>query len=113
MAAVFYRKARYFYRLAWQYDEDDKEKEAFPDDFNLGPDTDKNYGIDGIRYLVSYLEFQWGTKSDPRIRKRNLSDAKERLNNFFKVGVAQKKSAPEVLSNAQNLHAAINKELQL
>ena len=109
MANVFYRKARYFYRLAW--DRNESGDELFPADFNLGPSIDKNFGIDGILYLISYLEFQWGPKNDVRVRKRNLQDVKEHLSHIFGLGTASRSSTTDILTNAQNLYSAINTEI--
>ena len=109
MAHTFYRKARYFYRLAWEKNE--SEDEPFLTDFNLGPSIDKNFGVDGVRYLVSYLEFQWGPKNDVDIRKRNLQSAKEHLSYIFGIGTSARSSVQDILTNAQNLYSAISAEL--
>ena len=109
MANVFYRKARYFYRLAWEKNESGEE--LFPTDFNLGPSIDKNFGVDGILYLISYLEFQWGPKHDARVRKHNLQDVKEHLSRIFGIGTSARSNATDILTNAQNLYSAINREL--
>lgn len=110
MARVFYRKARYFYRLAWERDQ--SRTETIPSDFNLGPDTDKNYGINGIRYLVGYLEYRWGSSSDRDVRKKNLQEARGLLSNIFDVKQDRKLVPAVILANARSLHTAMNEELQ-
>ena len=110
MTRIFYRKARYLYRLAWEHDE--SQTELLPKDFNLGPDTDTNYGIDGIRYLCSYLDFRWGPKYDPTVRKGNLKQAKERLALVFSAKKERRVVPPPILANARDIHTAINDELR-
>lgn len=109
MARIFYRKARYMYRLSWEQDQ--AHKEIIPHDFNLGPDTDKNYGIDGICYLTGYLEFFWGSTSDNDVRIQNLQAAKALISNIFSAKQERKLIPALILTNARNLHSAINAAL--
>lgn len=109
VARVFYRKARYFYRLAWE--RDDSREEVLPADFSLGPDSDENYGVDGVRYLASYLEFRWGNNQNIDIRRKNLERIREQLSYFFSTG-NNRKAASAILTNARNLHAAAGEELK-
>lgn len=110
MARIFYKKARYFYRLAWEQDRNHKEN--IPSDFNLGPDSDKNYGIDGVCYLMGYLEYRWGPSSDAELRQKNLQEAKALLSKIFDTDRDRKPVSGIILDNTRSLFAAINTELK-
>ncbi|MFO7849510.1 MAG: DUF2225 domain-containing protein [Spirochaetia bacterium] len=107
---VYYHKAWYFYMLALEYEENGKE--GIIEGGHLGPDTDQNYGYDGVLYISAYLEFHHGPKDDPERRLKSLQRAKTTLGRLFGHGKASKNKPSTLLERAKDLHAAINKQLK-
>ena len=107
---VFYRKARFLYKRSLDLEE--REQAAIPDDLNLGPDTDKNYGFDGILYIASVLELNWGPRDIIKVRAKNLEVAKMRLSRIFGLGKISKLKPSVLLEHSQRVFALVNKELQ-
>lgn len=109
-ARIFYRKARYLYKLSLEYEQ--KQEEVLPSDFNLGPDTEVNYGFDGILYLVSLLELRWGPRADGDIRQKNLIAVRTQLSKIFGSGKASQLKPAAIIDNAQRIHGLVNQELK-
>lgn len=109
MAAVFYRKARYYYSRAVEGEQDGSQPLSGAP--NLGPDIDKNYGYDGVLYLSGLLEFQYGPRSDPEKRAHALHRAKRTVARIFGMGKASKNKPAAILDNAREVYDAISKEL--
>jgi uncharacterized protein (DUF2225 family) len=108
LAKLFYRKARFFYMLAIEYEQSGKESmRSMP---HLGPDIDKNFGYDGVLYLAAYLEYSWGPKKDVEQRKKSLENAKRTVARIFGMGKASKDKPTAILDNARSLHETIGKE---
>ena len=107
---IFYRKARFYYTMAVEYEQNGKEGMAAAG--ALGPDLDKNYGYDGVLYLAAYLEYTHGPKEDPEARKRALESAKRTVARIFGMGRASKNKPVVILENAKELHAAIGEEVE-
>ncbi|NBC29824.1 MAG: DUF2225 domain-containing protein [Spirochaetes bacterium] len=109
LSNIFYRKARFFYSLA--VERETTGKEPIPNETHLGPDTDKNYGYDGVLYLSGLLEFLYGPKSDPEKRRVALDRAKRTVAKIFGMGKASKHKPQAILDNARDVYEEIAKEL--
>ena len=109
MAAVFYRKARYYYSRAVEGEQDGTQPLSGAK--TLGPDIDKNYGYDGVLYLSGLLEFEYGPRSDPEKRRNALGRAKRTVARIFGMGKASKNKPAAILDNAREVYEAISKEL--
>ncbi len=107
---VYYHKAWYFYMLAVEYEENGKE--GIIEAGHLGPDTDQNYGYDGVLYLTAYLEFHHGPQDDPERRAKSLQRAKTTVGRLFGHGKASKNKPSTLLERAKDLHSEINEELK-
>ena len=107
---LLYRKSRYLYKLAVEHDE--KNVENFPEDINYGPDTEKNYGVDGIYYLTCYLELFYGPRDNSRQRAENLKIARSRLSKIFGMGQSSKRKPQPILENSRLIHNEISRELE-
>ncbi len=107
---IFYRKARFYYTLAVEYEQNGKEGMAAAG--ALGPDLDKNYGYDGVLYLAAYLEFIHGPKEDPEARIQALGSAKRTVARIFGMGRASKNKPVVILESAKELHAKIGEEVE-
>lgn len=110
LSEVFYRKARFFYSLALQYDQDGTQNLALAG--NLGPDLDKNYGYEGLLYLSGLLEYKYGTGDDPELRRKNLEYSKRALAKIFGMGRASKKKPSAILDKSKDLYNTISAELK-
>lgn len=109
MAAVFYRKARYYYSRAVEGEQDGSQPLSGAK--TLGPDIDKNYGYDGVLYLTGLLEFEYGPRSDPEKRSVALGRAKRTVARIFGMGKASKNKPAAILDNAREVYELISKEL--
>lgn len=109
VAELFYRKARFFYNQAIEYDQDGKE--AIGNVAHLGPDLDKNYGYDGVLYLGAYLELKYGLTEDPGKREAALKGAKRTCARIFGMGRATKNKPTAILDLARGLFETLGEEI--
>lgn len=109
LGAVFYRKARFFYNLAIQWEQDGTQPLSGAK--HLGPDLDKNYGYDGALYISGLLEFNHGPRKDPELRLMALGRAKKTVARIFGMGRASKNKPAAILDNARDVYDAIAKEI--
>lgn len=110
VAGLFYRKARYFYRLAIELEQSGKE--PYSSQRNLGPDTDKNYGHEGVLYMAAILELKYGPADDPERRRSYLSAAKISVARMFGFGKKNKAKPGPLLEMARDLYERLKSELQ-
>ena len=110
LANLFFRKARFFYILAVEYEQTGKESMRGLSHF--GPDVDKNFGYDGVLYIAAYLESKYGPKENPETRKKSLVNAKRTVARIFGMGRASKDKPAAILDNARDLHEQIGKEIE-
>ncbi|RPJ07085.1 MAG: DUF2225 domain-containing protein, partial [Spirochaetaceae bacterium] len=110
VSTVFYRKAKYFYTMSIERDQ--KGEEGLNAKANLGPDSDKNYGYDGILYMSGYLEYKYGLSVEPERRKKTLEYIKRLFSKIFGIGKASKNKPSVILEKAKDIYAKINEELK-
>lgn len=110
LSQLFYRKANFLYRKAL-YNEQ-KGREITSNTKNLGPDTDKNYGYDGIIYLVALLQYKYGSRSDPEKRTKELEQQKANLAKMFGLGKTSKEKPGPLLELARELYEKLKTELK-
>ncbi len=111
LAKMLYRKARFFYLTAIEYESNGKQ--GIGGCPNLGPDIDKNYMFDGVLYIYGYLEYHYGPRSDSSKREENLKRAKRTIARIFGMGKATKNKPLALLDNARDLYSQIGKTLGL
>lgn len=110
LSAVFYRKALFFYQYALELNQN---KEQIMENLsNFGPDLDKNYGYDGITYLIATLTFKYGLKDDLEKRKKALDDSKMLFGKLFGMGKANVDKPKEILEKSKDFYDQIGKELK-
>ncbi|MBN1524572.1 MAG: DUF2225 domain-containing protein [Spirochaetales bacterium] len=109
-AMIFYRKAKFFYSMALERDQ--KGQEALNAKANFGPDTDKNYGYDGILYLSGYLEYKYAEQQNMEIRKKSLEYIKRLFSKIFGIGKASKDKPSVILEKAKDIYAKISEEVK-
>lgn len=109
-AAVFYRKAAFFYEQTLINEAG--KIESVETVFNFGPDVDKNYGYDGVIYLSGLLEYKYGQTDDMQLRYKKLDANKRSIARIFGLGKSSKEKPGPLLENARNLYDALTKELK-
>lgn len=109
LAQLFKRKARYFYREAVAREQSGKE--ALSGLKNFGPDADKNYGYEGLLYLVALLEYKYGPKEDPALRRDSIGECKRTIAKIFGLGKSSKAKPGPLLEKARDLYDTFNREL--
>ncbi len=79
---------------------------------NMGPDTDKNWGYDGILYLYAYLTTKIGAR-EPDIAKKiqNYEKTKRYLSRIFGAGKASKSKPSQILDMTRDLYDKMNEQL--
>jgi uncharacterized protein (DUF2225 family) len=109
LGRIFYRKARYFYNIALEYEQ--KGVQTVSGCPNLGPDIDKNYSYDGMIYLCGYLEYHFGPRKNEEKRQEALLRAKRSVARIFGMGKASRNKPLPLLENAKDLYNEISTAL--
>lgn len=110
LSAIFYRKALFFYQYALELNQ---AKEQIMENLNnFGPDLDKNYGYDGITYLIATLTYKYGLKDDPEKRKKDLENSKMLCGKLFGMGRSNVDKPKEILDKSKDFYDQIGKELK-
>ncbi len=110
MASLMYRKARFYYRLALE--KEASGKEPYSSVHNLGPDTDKNYGHEGVLYMSAKLELKYGPTDNPAERNKRLNASKFAIARMFGVGKKTKSKPGPLLDKARELYDQLRNELK-
>jgi uncharacterized protein (DUF2225 family) len=110
-AELFYRKARFLYRLAVELET--KGSERLSTLKWLGPDTDKSYGFEGVLYMSTVLELKYGPKGNPAARAELLSSGKRAIAKMFGLGHSSKNKPGPLLDKARDLFDILKAELKL
>ncbi len=96
-AEIFYKKAIFFYQQAVINETNRIEKSSTL--ANMGPDTDKNYGWDGVIYLCGLLEHKYGQRDDQALRLKKLDEAKIAIARIFGLGKCTKEKPGPLLEH--------------
>ena len=110
LATLFKKKSAFFYAEA--LNRETSGKETLSGITAFGPDTDKNYGYEGMLYLRGVLEFKYGSQQDPERRKTALADSKRTIAKIFGLGKSSKNKPGPLLERGKELYDAIGKELK-
>jgi len=111
LAVLFRRKARYFYTEALAREE--KRVETMSAMKAFGPDTDRNYGYEGMLYLCAYLQYKYGPSQTQAERKATLETARRTIAKLFGLGKSSKDKPGAFLDLAREVYEQINKELTI
>jgi uncharacterized protein (DUF2225 family) len=109
LAVLFKKKAQFFYSEALRREQSGKEPISGIKSF--GPDTDKNYGYEGVLYLSGLLKLRYGSGDDGDARREALGDVKRTIAKIFGLGKSSKSKPGPLLEHARNLYDSINREL--
>jgi len=110
VAGLFYRKARFYYKAAIELEQTGKE--PYSSQRYLGPDTDKNYGHEGVLYMAAILELKYGPTDDQAARHERLKAAKVSVARMFGFGKKNKSKPGPLLDKARDLYERLKTELQ-
>lgn len=110
ISLFFYKKAYAYYTKVLEYIQNGKEPAEAAG--NMGPDTDKNWGYDGILYLMAVLTIKIGSR-EPDINKRieNFEQCKRYLSRLFGSGKSSKSRPSELLDMTRDMYDKINEML--
>lgn len=80
----------------------------------LGPDTDKNWGFDGVIYLNGYFNFkfldEFTTSEEQKVKL--LEDSKRMIGKLYGMGKASKAKPSVIMNLARDLYESINQKLE-
>jgi uncharacterized protein (DUF2225 family) len=110
LSLLLKKKALFFYSEAIEKEQNGKENLSGVK--NFGPDTDKNYGYEGVLYLSSLLKFKYSFQDKPELRSPALGDAKRTIARIFGVGKSSKAKPGPLLEHARALYDKISQELK-
>jgi hypothetical protein len=110
LSLIFYRKARFYYQLALE--RESAGQEPFDAALAFGPDLDKNYGYYGVIYLSAYLDFKYGSASNPDRRLDSLQYARRMMAKIFGAGKSSKNRPAAILENAKEVYEMMGEEIQ-
>jgi hypothetical protein len=106
---AFYIKAMEFYDLA--INNQSKADEPMENIKSLGPDTDKNFGYDGVLYVSAILKFKNSHLiEDPYEKLKTFEDVKRVLSKVFGIGKKAKDKPEILLSFAKDIYEKIGEE---
>ena len=77
-----------------------------------GPDVDKDYGYDGVIYLIGILMYKYGIKTETAIRKKQLEEARSYLGKPFGLGKSDFDKPKEILDKSKDFHEIISNEIK-
>jgi uncharacterized protein (DUF2225 family) len=109
LGVLFRKKANYLYNEALAREQTGKETLSGIKLF--GPDTDKNYGYEGMLYLCAYLRFNFAPAHNADERRLSLEDARRTIAKLFGMGKASKDKPGAFLELARALYDTINQQL--
>lgn len=100
---LFYKKALEYYKEVLRKQE--RGEESFDGIKSVGPDTDFNYGYDGILYLVAYLTLRNSFLfKDITTKIEEFESAKRVVSKMFGLGKASKSKPSLILDMARELY---------
>ncbi|MDR2343577.1 MAG: DUF2225 domain-containing protein [Spirochaetaceae bacterium] len=109
LAVLLKKKAGFFYLEALKREQ--KGTETLSGMSNLGPDTDKNYGYEGMIYIAGLLQYKYGDTNNPDLRRATLGEVKRNLAKIFGLGRSSKNKPGALLEKSRVLYDTITKEL--
>ena len=110
MSLFFYKKAYEYYLQVIELLQNGNE----PADAagNMGPDADKNWGYEGILYLMAVLTVKIGSREkDIEKRMENFNTSKKYLSRLFGMGKSSKTRPSDLLDKTKDLYDKINEML--
>ena len=110
LSRIFYRKARFFYAMTLEREHDGSE--GIDGVQTFGPDTDKNYGFEGLVYIAGLLEFRYGPRKDLNKRAAALDASRISTSRLFGFGKSSREKPGPILEHAREMFDEIKAELE-
>jgi hypothetical protein len=110
ISKMFYKKALFFYGQTLINEQ--MGTEPVGNLGSYGPDTDFNYGYNGIIYMNAILEYKYGQTQDMNLRFKKFGENKRAIARIFGIGKSNKEKPGPLLEHARNLYDQLNKELK-
>ncbi len=107
---IWFHKARFFYMLT--IDREQTGEESMNASMNFGPDSDNNFGFDGVMYLAGYLEYHFGSQANPAVREKSLSSARRAIARLVGMGKSSKSKPSAIIEKAKDLHKLLGEEVE-
>jgi uncharacterized protein (DUF2225 family) len=107
---IWYHKARFFYGLT--VDREQTGEESVNASMNFGPDSDNNFGFDGVMYLTGYLEYHFGSQANTEVREKSLSSARRAIARLVGMGKSSKSKPSAIIEKAKDLHKLLGEEVE-
>ena len=80
---------------------------------HMGPDTDKNWGYEGILYIAAVLTVKYGAaEKEQEKRIKNFNTSKKYLSRLFGAGKSSKSKPSDLLDKTRILYDKINTMLE-
>jgi hypothetical protein len=112
LAQIFHKKSADFYDAALT--NQTRGLEPLEGSKSLGPDTDKNFGYDGVVYLNGVLKFKNANFIEDPIQKLKVyEDVKIILSKVFGFGKKAKEKPGPLLELSRGIYDKINEELEI
>ncbi|MDR2659714.1 MAG: DUF2225 domain-containing protein [Spirochaetaceae bacterium] len=109
LSVLFKKKACFLYSEALKRETGGSE--TLSGMSNLGPDSDKNYGYEGVLYISGLLQYKYGDTRDAERRFASLSEIKRNLAKMFGIGKSSKSKPGPLMEKSRALYDALAKEL--
>lgn len=108
LARIFYQKATFLYQRVEELEISGDE--PIGDIHYFGPDSDVNYGYDGVLYLSALLQYMFGEKEDKKLRYENLGKSRRTLSRIVGMGKSSKTKPSNIISKAREVYSRISEE---
>lgn len=106
---MFYKKALFYYKRA--IERDTRGQEPMSRMSPLGPDTDKDFGYEGVIYMQAWLELKYGSRHNLLEREESLSRARSNLSKIFGFGKSSREKPSVLLNTARLVFETIEQEI--
>jgi len=111
MSLFFYKKAyEYYFEVLELIQSGGEPADAAG---NMGPDSDKNWGYEGILYVSAILTLKFGAREkDPQKKLENFQTSKKYLSRLFGMGKSSKSTPSDLLEKTRFLYEKINETIK-
>jgi uncharacterized protein len=111
LSQLFYKKASEVYDLALA--NQSKAVEPLDGAKSMGPDTDKNFGYDGVLYINAVLKFKTAHHvEDPLEKVKLFEDTKRIISKVFGIGKKAKDKPEALLTLAREIYDKLSQEME-
>ncbi len=109
LSTMFYRKAFFFYKYSLELNQN--KVQVMENLKVLGPDLDKDYGYDGVTYLIATLSYLHGETENTEQRLKDLDESKLLYGKLFGMGKSNVNKPKEILDKSKDFYDKINKDI--